>query len=175
MGDFDQIVITEPPRQVVEIAEDAQLVLYVVEQVSGAGAGTDGITQEQADARYLRIAQLGQTSGVARLDGGGRLPASELTTHSHLMSEITGLTSALDTKADSLVTDSIEARLDADAPVVHEQGTPAATWTVNHPFGRPPVIELIIGGRYQIPDAELLDTQAVLTFPQPVSGTVILR
>lgn len=58
--------------------------------------------------------------------------------------------------------------------VVHTQTTPASTWTIDHTIGRPPMPTLIVGGRHQIPDVELSDTQAIFTFPAPTAGKAIL-
>jgi hypothetical protein len=61
-----------------------------------------------------------------------------------------------------------------DAFLVHEQTTPAATWTIVHNFGRLPVIQLTVGGRIVLTDVELNDTQAVVMWPGPITGTAVL-
>ncbi|MGI5216255.1 hypothetical protein [Nocardia sp. CA-290969] len=54
----------------------------------------------------------------------------------------------------------------------HIQSTPAATWTIAHPFARYPLSLLVlVDGQMVIPDAEFPDLNSVvLTFAAPVAG-----
>jgi hypothetical protein len=45
---------------------------------SGGGAGGDGITQDQADARYIRLTQRGAPNGVATLDATTVVPNAQI-------------------------------------------------------------------------------------------------
>jgi hypothetical protein len=58
--------------------------------------------------------------------------------------------------------------------LIHEQTTPAATWTVPHALGRYPLVQLVVGGAVVLTDVEVDSTQAVAIWPQPVAGTMIL-
>jgi hypothetical protein len=57
-----------------------------------------------AEAKAIPTATKGQTNGVATLDNGARLPASQLTVHGHQITEVNGLQGALDNKADLVTT-----------------------------------------------------------------------
>lgn len=58
--------------------------------------------------------------------------------------------------------------------VVHQQTTPAATWTVPHTLGRLPLVQLVVGGQVVLTDLDVTTTQAVATWPQPTTGSMIL-
>lgn len=54
---------------------------------------------------------------------------------------------------------------------MHQQTTPAATWTITHGLGRIPFnVQLVIGGFVVYTDAQLDATHVVLTFPSSESG-----
>ena len=58
---------------------------------------------------YERQTNKGQASGYASLDGQGRLPSAQLTTHAHAIADVTNLQASLDAKAaSSVVTDHVE-------------------------------------------------------------------
>lgn len=54
---------------------------------------------------------------------------------------------------------------------VHQQTTPAATWTITHGLGRVPHgVQILIGGEEVFTDTEIDATHVVLTFPSPETG-----
>lgn len=58
---------------------------------------------------------------------------------------------------------------------VHEQSTPAATWTIPHTFGRLPVVATYLTtGEVVDTDLDADTTQVVLTFPAPTAGWAVL-
>lgn len=58
-------------------------------------------------------------------------------------------------------------------PVLWDQSTPAATWTIPHGLGRlPTAVEVILAdGEVVDTDTHVDDTYVVLTFAQPTAGT----
>lgn len=59
---------------------------------------------------------------------------------------------------------------------IHEQTTPAGTWTIIHNLGRKVHLSLFLtNGKMALTDVDQDDENtAVLTFPQPVAGTAYL-
>lgn len=57
---------------------------------------------------------------------------------------------------------------------VFEQPDPVASWTIPHPFGRPPAVTCIIDGHPVDTSCTVTATHVYLTWPYPVAGTAIL-
>ncbi len=58
---------------------------------------------------------------------------------------------------------------------VHTQTTAAATWTIGHPIGRVPAVQVSLdSGETVDTDVSLSSTQVVITFPAPTSGVAVL-
>jgi hypothetical protein len=53
-------------------------------------------------------------------------------------------------------------------------GTPAATWTITHNFGRRPSVELYVDGEIVDGDVESNSTTTTITWPEPTSGEAVL-
>jgi hypothetical protein len=61
----------------------------------GDGGPGGGITQDQADARYIRQSTIDAANGTPALDGAIKLKLAQLPAHAHVLADITGLVSAL--------------------------------------------------------------------------------
>jgi hypothetical protein len=62
-----------------------------------------------------------------------------------------------------------------DTALVHDQATPAATWTIPHLLGRLPVVAVYLRtGEVVDTDLDADTAQAVLTFPAPTAGWAVL-
>lgn len=63
----------------------------------------------------------------------------------------------------------------AGASFVHNQTTPAATWTITHGLGRIPFsVQLVIGGFEVFTDCQIDATHVVLTFPSSETGAAYI-
>lgn len=58
--------------------------------------------------------------------------------------------------------------------IVHEQSTPAATWTVPHSLNRYPLVQLVVNGQVVLTDLDVTTAQVVATWPQPTAGSMVL-
>lgn len=54
------------------------------------------------------------------------------------------------------------------------QATPAATWSIPHPFGRRPVATVYVAGEVVDADVTATAVNLTVTFPAPTAGTVAL-
>lgn len=72
---------------------------HTIANVTGLQTALDAkIATTTADGKYVPFTQAGAPSGVAQLDGSGKLPSGQLTVHNHGISDVTGLQTALDAK-----------------------------------------------------------------------------
>lgn len=60
---------------------------------------------------------------------------------------------------------------------VHTQGAPALSWTIDHHFGTPPSVDVVIaGGAAEIGEVtHVSNNQLTITFGSPTAGTAYLR
>lgn len=59
---------------------------------------------------------------------------------------------------------------------IHPQATAASVWTVEHHFGVPPAVTVLLDGQVSQADVTHPDSETtVITFGAPASGTALLR
>lgn len=77
--------------------------------------------------------------------------------------------------AANLVTAKAYADANDDQGKVFSVPTPAATWSINHTFGRVPAVSLFLNSGEEVDtDVVATDTQVVATWPVPVAGKMVL-
>jgi len=87
-----------------------------------------------ADALLIPLTQKGAAGGVATLDGGGKLPASQIDGSDFVLAIDKGVANGVAT----LGSDGVVPAVQLPPPLIHTQGVASTEWTIPYTYGAVP-------------------------------------